>query len=301
MRGQSGAGRCQQWVDVHNLVPSFLLPPSSPRSSGPELPTISVTYRQPPSSADSLPQPVVGSKEKERLLSSSMQTLRNKFRTFSQKSRSRVNNSCSPQQLSYSPRRASMKAYMDEGGGVEGEEEEEEGKEGGKRSNASSRKPSTDSESIPEAAPHSAGYSSARYSSGRSDSFGRGVRPFYHRHGPGLKRSESNDTLSSQSTLVPRPSFLESEDHPLGIADLIHDSHRPTLTQSRVWAHENSASRHRQQAYHHYNQEGQKSRKDGRAEGREEEGEEGEGEGEAKDEDGKTIEGRSGRSVCCCY
>lgn len=274
-----------------------------PCSSGPELPTISVTYRQPCSSTEPLPQPVVGSREKERLISSSMQTLRNKFRTFSQKSRGRVNNSCSPQRLSHSPRHASLKTYVDESGGAEGEEEEEEeqGKGEGRHSNASSRKPSTDSESIPEAAPHSAGYSSVRYGSGRSDSFGRGVRPFYHRHPPGLKRSESNDTLSSQSTLVPRTSFLESEDHPLGIADLIHDSHRPTLTQSRVWAHENSASRHRQQVYHHYNREGQKARKDGRVERREEgEEEEGEGEGEAKDEDRTTIQGRSGWPVCCC-
>ena len=235
-----------------------------------------------------------------------MQALRKKFRSLSQKSRARWSVSL-PRQPS--PQQPSLKAYVDEGTREreEREEEEEEVEEErevrgrGVQSSASS-KPSSGGPDV------HAWHGTSRYSLGRADSFGRGVRPSYPRHSTALKRSESSDTLSSQSTLVPRPSFLESEDHPLGIADLIHESRPPqlTLTQSRVWAHEKRASHHRQ--FHHYHRHREKEGKGSRMEGEgeeeeevEEEGEEEEEEEEGREEDGKTIEGMyCARPVCVC-
>ena len=226
---------------------SSLLPPISPF---PELPSVSVTYRQPPCpspspvSSSSPPHPTIGSKEKEKLLGS-FTILRNKFRNISQKTRARVE----------SPRSGpSLRTYIEpDVGRGEGKEEERE------------QKMATNTEGHAEAPPVP---SFGRYSSsGRSDSFGRGVRPGYR----GMRRSGSDDTMSSQSTLVPHSSLLHSEDPPLGIADLIHTS-RPTLTQSRVRAHERS----RQHSYQAFRTEVGK-----RGRGREEE----------KEEDQRTIEG----------
>ena len=221
---------------------------------------MSVIYRQPPSSAhspasSSPPSLSVGSREKEKLLGS-FTILRNKFRNISQKTRGRLEGVVSPRSG------PSLRTYIDtapESEGVSGEggddgEEEERG--GGK----------TD----PGAGPLSIGV--PRYSAGRSDSIGRGVRPGYR---VGLRRSGSDDTMSSQSTLVPPSSFLlQSEDHPLGIADLIHTS-QPTLTLSRIQAHD----KYRSHSYRGFRGEGGK---------REKEMEERES---REDDDQRTIEG----------
>ena len=224
---------------------------SSLLSPFPELPSVSVIYRPPPCpssspiASSSPPQPIVGSKEKEKLLGS-FTILRNKFRNISQKTRSRME----------SPRSGpTLRTYIEpETSGGEGKEVGEE---------ESERKTSTDSEAP---APFGVG----RYSSGRSDSFGRGLRPGYRQ---GMRRSGSDDTMSSQSTLVPHSSLLHSEDHPLGIADLIHTS-RPTLTQSRVRAHD----KYRLHSYQPFRAEVGKGGKE-----REEE----------KEDDQRTIEGQS--------
>ena len=182
---------------------------------------------------------MVGSKEKEKLLGS-FTILRNKFRNISQKTRGVR----SPQRI-LSPRGgATLKTYVndDRGNG----DKEEEGEEEEER-NVSPHKSPSDSEGVE---PQVAGHGRVRM--GRSDSFGRGeVGSAYQR--PSMKRSGSSDTISSQSTLVPRTSLLDSEDHPLGIADLIRPS-RPTLTQSRVQAHD----KYRQHRYERYCQEGRK-------------------------------------------
>jgi hypothetical protein len=220
----------------------------------PELPSVSVIYRPPPCpssspiASSSPPQPIVGSKEKEKLLGS-FTILRNKFRNISQKTRSRME----------SPRSGpTLRTYIEpETSGGEGKEVGEE---------ESERKTSTDSEGHTAPAPFGVG----RYSSGRSDSFGRGLRPGYRQ---GMRRSGSDDTMSSQSTLVPHSSLLHSEDHPLGIADLIHTS-RPTLTQSRVRAHD----KYRLHSYQAFRAEVGKGGKE-----REEE----------KEDDQRTIEGQS--------
>ena len=266
-----------------------MFPVSFP-SPVPELPSVAVTCRQPSSSSanTSPPQPIVGSREKERLLGS-FTTLRNKFRIISQKTRSRLDGSRSPQR-GLSPRGgATLRTFLDEEGG--------RGEGGRGEGGASSpRKASTDSEGTSEPPTPGGGYTGARYSSsGRSDSFGRGVRPAYHRHG--MKRSESNDTLNSQSTqstIVPRPSLLESDDHPQGIADLIRGPSRPTLTQSRIWAHDKSASpaRDRHHGYRGYGRPGEKAGKEGdRADEDEEEEEE-----EAGGDDRQNNEGALNRA-----
>ena len=224
---------------------------------------MSVTYRQPPSPSPAVPSSplfVVGSKEKEKLLGS-FTTLRNKFRNISQKTRGVR----SPQRI-LSPRGgATLKTYPDNERG-KGDKEEEE-----YRGNVSPHKALSDLEGALE--PHEAGRGRVRYSSsvGRSDSFGQGEVPPAYPH-PNMKRSGSSDTISSQSTLVQRPSLLDSEDHPLGIADLIRSS-RPTLTLSRIQAHD----KYRQRGYQGYRKEGRK--------GVSEEEEEG------KDDDRTTIEG----------
>ena len=233
-----------------------------PLSTFPELPSVSVTYRQPPSSVPSpaTPSPpllVVGSKEKEKLLGS-FTTLRNKFRNMSRGVRS-------PQRI-LSPRGggATLKTYLDGERGKEEKEEEEHGV-------MSPHKALSDSGGALEPQEVERGRARYPYSVGRSDSFGRGeMQPAYPRHS--IKRSGSSDTISSQSTLVPRPSLLDSDDPPLGIADLIRSS-RPTLTRSRVQAHD----KYRQHGYQGYHQEGGKG-------GNEEEE-------EGKEDDRRTIEG----------
>lgn len=63
---------------------------------------------------------------------------------------------------------------------------------------------------------------------GRSDSFGRNMRPGYP-----LRRHNSNESVSSQSTLVPRVPFYEAED--IGIVDMIRpEAERGGLTMSRI-------------------------------------------------------------------
>lgn len=241
---------------------------------------MAVTYCQPPapspaSTGTSPPShPIVGSKEKEKdKLLGSLTTIRKKLRNMSHKTRGKSEGNhtaleTAPQRVS-SPRAVpTLQLYTKEEDGDRREKEERE----------SSRKTSSESEEVSESM--GARYGGGQYPSGRSDSFGRGVRPSFSRHG--MKRSESNDTLSSQSTLVPRTSLLD-DDHPMGIADLIRAPSHPTLTQSRIWAHDKSAlSRHR--GY-------QNRRKGGKEREREEEEEEGDGEGEGKDDDRRTIEG----------
>lgn len=242
---------------------------------------MAVTYCQPPApspaSAGTSPpsHPIVGTnKDKEKLLGSFTTQIRNKFRNMSHKTRGKPEGNHT--HLESAPRRVSspravptLQLYTKEEDGGRRDKEERE----------SSRKTSSESEEVSEST--GARYSGGQYPSGRSDSFGRGVRPPFSRHG--MKRSESNDTLSSQSTLVPRTSLLD-DDHPMGIADLIRAPSHPTLTQSRIWAHDKSAlSRHR--GY-------QNRRKGGKEREREEEEEEeADGEGGGKDDDRRTIEG----------
>ena len=237
-----------------------------PPSTFPELPSVSVTYRQPPSPVPSpaTPSPplfVVGSKEKEKLLGS-FTTLRNKFRNISQITRGVR----SPQRI-LSPRGGgpTLKTYLN-GERGKGEKEEED------HGDVSPHKGLSDSEGTLETQEVNRGRVRYPSSVGRSDSFGQGeIQPAYPRHS--MKRSGSSDTISSQSTLVPPPSLLDSSmDHPLGIADLIRSS-RPTLTHSRVQAHD----KYRQHRYQGYSQE--------RGKGGSEEEEEG------KDDDRRTIEG----------
>ena len=145
-----------------------------------------------------------------------------------------------------------MRTYVDIEGSGEKEEEDERRQS----------KTSSDSEALFSAP--------GRYPlSGRSDSIGRGVKPSYHHHG-GVRRSGSDETISSQSTLVPHTSLLESDNNPLGIADLIHA--QPTLTQSRIRAHD----KYRHQGYRGYR------RKENKVGDEEEEG---------KDDDRTTLQG----------
>ena len=73
---------------------------------------------------------------------------------------------------------------------------------------------------------------------GRSDSFGRNMRPGYP-----LRRHNSNESVSSQSTIVPRVSFYEAEDT-YGIVDMIRpETERGGLTQSRINALQRSEDR----------------------------------------------------------
>ena len=200
---------------------------------------MSVSYRQPPPSPpatpSSPPHPVIGSKEKEKLLGS-FTTLRKKFWDISQKTRVKLEGrgrAGSPQGGGVGGG-ATLRTYVDLRDGGGGKEREE--REPRKRD-------------MEESASSGGG---GRYLSGRGDSFGRGVRAAYPRGGGGggggggMRRVGSDETISSQSTLVARTSLLEADDHPLGIADLINAPSRPTLTQSRVMAHD----KYRQQRYY---------------------------------------------------
>ena len=90
--------------------------------------------------------------------------------------------------------------------------------------------------------------------------------------------ADSDKSLSSQSTLVPPSSLLASEDHPLDIMGLINAQSRPTLTKSRVLAHDKF--RQQGQGYQSYRSSGRKERKA-----------EEDREGGGKDDDQRTIEG----------
>ncbi len=69
---------------------------------------------------------------------------------------------------------------------------------------------------------------------GGSGSVPRGMRHNYH-YGYGLRRTGSSETVSSQSTLVPRASVYETDESSMGIMDLLPTEIRQqSLTQSKI-------------------------------------------------------------------
>ena len=117
-------------------------------------------------------------------------------------------------------------------------------------SDDSSRRMSSDSDSTAENAGSvsSHSYSGSMRGYSRNDSFGRAMRPSYHMYAP-LRRTGSNETMSSQSTLVNRLSILEAADDDSSIMDLLPPGIRPDrLTQSSILAHSKIEAR-RQRLY----------------------------------------------------
>ena len=85
------------------------------------------------------------------------------------------------------------------------------------------------------------------YSSGRSDSFSRGMRPTYG--GYQLRRHGSSESMSSQSTLVNRTGYDAEDDPQQSITDLIGMG-QSGLTRSRINAHMRSEARKHRHSYH---------------------------------------------------
>ncbi len=103
-----------------------------------------------------------------------------------------------------------------------------------------SRRVSSDSDTANELSSSSVGshgsVSSLREFGG-SGSLHRGMRHNYHYGygGTGLRRTGSSETVSSQSTLVPRASVYETDESSVGITDLLPSEIRQqSLTQSRI-------------------------------------------------------------------
>lgn len=116
-------------------------------------------------------------------------------------------------------------------------------------------------------------------SSKRSDSLGRGLKyPHYQ-----LKRYPSNDSMSSQSTLVPKLNY-EPDD---SIVDIMRLSTGHGLTQSNVQDHVKSeANKHKHKSYHRTHQQHHHHHRHRPRQREEEEEEEGEG-----DMDGEEVYG----------
>lgn len=85
------------------------------------------------------------------------------------------------------------------------------------------------------------------YSSGRSDSLTRGMKPPYS--GYQLRRYGSSESMSSQSTLVNRTGYEAEDDSQQSITDLIGMG-RSGLTRSQINAHMRSEARKQRHSYH---------------------------------------------------
>ena len=212
-----------------------------------------VTYRQPSSSYS----PNLSARHKNKDKDKDKEWLRPLNRT-SLKLRTFIHRGQSPKHLSRSPRNPSFQSFIDvpvseegredrKAGEAEeqgaGEEEEPQEKE---RSRPPSRRVSSDSENVGGGgvmmSSHGSGSSLRGY--GRSDSFGRNMKPGYHLYSSNLKRSGSSDTFSSQSTLVPRHSLYEPDD---SITDLLQlDYGQKGLTPAKILAHTKSEARKHQ-------------------------------------------------------
>ena len=88
---------------------------------------------------------------------------------------------------------------------------------------------------------------STKGSSGRSDSLGRGLKPFNHSQ---LRRCPSNESMSSQSTLVPKTGY--EHDDTIGIADILRNT-APShgLTQSNIRDHVKQEARKHNHGRHY--------------------------------------------------
>ena len=86
---------------------------------------------------------------------------------------------------------------------------------------------------------------------GRNDSFGHGQRPNYYPYQ--LKRYPSNDSMSSQSTLVAKLAF-EPDYSSMGIADIVQSDTGYGLTQSNIEDHMNKLhhGKHYSRTHHHH-------------------------------------------------
>lgn len=219
-----------------------------PFSAPPELPSIAVTYRQATSEEEEdSPNLSSSHKDKERFptLNRTAGRLKTLFRQASHShshSNSHSNShshSHSPNHMATSPaRQPSFKSYLEQSrkfSEEKDEEEEEKDSSGGE----TSRRVSSDSDSMGEMGESMSLHGPKGYGVGKSDSFGRPVRPMYY---GALRRSGSNETVSSQSTLV-APKAYDLDDSTMDLVDLITPRHQSILTQSRILQHTKSEAR----------------------------------------------------------
>ena len=205
-------------------------------SSLPELPSIVVTYRQPTSHYS--PNLSTSHKSKE--------WLRPLNRT-SMKLRTLIHRGQSPKHATHSPKQPSFQSFIDAPVSEEGKEDEEEEPQEKDHVHHLSKRTSSDGENV---GGGSHGHGGPQQTYGRSDSFGRNVKPSYHLYGSNLRRSGSGDTFSSQSTLVPKLLY-DADDSSLGITDYLQlDYGRKGLTPAKILAHTKSEAR-KHQMYSH--------------------------------------------------
>ena len=211
---------------------------SSSSSSSPELASIAVTYRQPTSNYS----PNLSSSHKNK------EWLRPLNRT-SMKLRTLIHRGQSPKHATHSPKHPSFQSFIDTPVSEEGQEEDEE--EEKDHAHTLSKRTSSEGESV---GGGSHGHGGSQQTYGRSDSFGRNVKPSYHLYGSNLRRSGSGDTFSSQSTLVPKLLY-DPDDSSLGITDYLQlDYGRKGLTPAKILAHTKSEAR-KHQMYSHNQRE----------------------------------------------
>ena len=202
-------------------------------SSLPELPSIVVTYRQPTSQYS--PNLSTSHKSKE--------WLRPLNRT-SMKLRTLIHRGQSPKHATHSPKHPSFQSFIDAPVSEEGKEEDEE-EESQEKDHVHHLSKRTSSDGA---------HGGSQHAYGRSDSFGRNVKPSYHLYGSNLRRSGSGDTFSSQSTLVPKLLY-DADDSSLGITDYLQlDYGRKGLTPAKILAHTKSEAR-KHQMYSHNRRE----------------------------------------------
>lgn len=182
----------------------FVLPYSSP----PELPSIAVTYRQPTNHCT----PSLSSSHREKDKFPSMNRAADKIKTLIRHV-----------PMAKSPKQPSFQSYV---------ELKEDKREGGASRRVSSDSDTANEMSSTTGGSHRPGGGLREY--GGSSTQQRGTRPNYH-YGYGLRRSGSTETVSSQSTLVPRTSVYETDESSVGILDLLPSEIRQqSLTQSNI-------------------------------------------------------------------
>ncbi|XP_064399023.1 uncharacterized protein LOC135345540 isoform X2 [Halichondria panicea] len=235
---------------IHLTLTNFLK-----EDSRPELPHIAVTYRQ---GVESAP-PTAPSPNKK------LHTINRAFMSLLRKS----SHSKSHDLISRSPKPASFHSYVDK---------DEDTKRAGRGSpfEKGPTHSNTDKPTPPSSRNTSSGDSDAlevstsstapqlphvpTYTTTRSDSLSRSTTsrppgPTYHLHHP-LRRRGSNESMSSQSTLVRREEPYDDLDPSYGIMDMIgSELGRGQLTESRINAHMQLEARKHGGGYHRRGEE----------------------------------------------
>ena len=182
-----------------------------------------MTYRQPTSSYS--PNLSASHKDKDKFLSLNRTAV--KIKTLIRQAHGHASMSRSP--VARSPKQPSFQSYVD----IKESKTDEEDGILDRSEELSRRKASSGSDGSGSSLNTLREYS-------RTDSFTRNMRPSYHYplQGSNLRRTGSSETVSSQSTLVQKPSFYETDDSSMGITDFLlpSESHHGGLTQSRIRA-----------------------------------------------------------------